>query len=357
MAEKYAIFADMRRRNLAVLGAFALVSVFLAMAALNHENAELAPKYTPETFLPGFASEIAGVVRIHIANREGAFDVAKTTRGWVLPGRANYPASFEQVQKTLVGLAALETIEPKTSRPDWFHFVGLDAPPKGSGTLIAVTDANGSAIASVIFGKTTDIGDPSGANGLFVRRTNQNQSWLVRSVFEPKADIADWLDKDVVSVDRARIAEVDVTPVSGPAYQVRREKPSDPDFTPVNMPKGRELSEPTAADSVASAITGFAFDDVRPAAQLDFSKSTRVVTRTFDGLSVSCSVIQFGSSDWATVSASADPTAKEAATEAHEINAHANGWAYKLPSYKGQQFLTTFESLLKPLGGAAKPVQ
>ncbi len=47
----------------------------------------------------------------------------------MLPGRNDYPASYETVNKTLVGLAALQTIEPKTSRPDWLHYIGLDAPP------------------------------------------------------------------------------------------------------------------------------------------------------------------------------------------------------------------------------------
>jgi len=30
------------------------------------------------------------------------------------------------------------------------------------------------------------------------------------------------------------------------------------------------------------------------------------------------------------------------------IDSRASGWAYKLPPYKGQQIMTTLESLLKP---------
>jgi hypothetical protein len=355
MAEPRPLFADTRKRNLAILGAMAFVAVILAILALRQEASELAPKYAPETFLPGLASEVRTATRIRIANSKGTLDVVQTRSGWVLPEHGNYPAAFDQVQKTLVGLAALETIEPKTSRPDWFHFIGVDAPSKGSGTVVTVTGANGATIASVIFGKTSDIGDPSGAVGLFARRAGENQSWLLRSVFEPKADVSDWLDKSVVSIDRARISEVDVTPASGAAYQVRRAKPSDPDFTPVNLPKGRELSDPAAADTVASAITGFVFDDVRPQAQLDFSKATRVVTHTFDGLIVAANVTQTNGDDWATVGAAADPRSKDASVEAREIDARAAGWAYKLPAYKGQQFLASLESLLEPIQGAPKP--
>ena len=37
--------------------------------------------------------------------------------------------------------------------------------------------------------------------------------------------------------------------------------------------------------------------------------------------------------------------------EARTINARVTGWAYKLPDYKGAQFMTPLETLLKPLAG------
>src|SRR5580693_299948 len=357
MSDTAGYFADFRRRNIAILAGVAFVSVLLALLALHEQSEELAPRYVPETFLPGIASEIGSAAKIHVASNKGAFDVVRAGSGWVLRQRGNYPASFDQVQKTLVGLAGLETIEPKTERPDWFHFVDLETPPKGNGILIAVTGADGREIASVIFGKSEDIGDASGATGIYARRSSEDQSWLLRAVFEPKGDTGDWMDKDVVNIDRARIAEVDVTPAAGPAYVVKRDKPSDPDFKPTNLPRGRELANDAAADTVASAVTGFAFDDVHSAAGLDFSKATHVATKTFDGLTVTVNVIQLGQDYWATLSASAELQNPDAQKEMRQINAHAGPWAYKLPAYKGQQFMTTLESLLKPLGAPAKTAQ
>jgi len=355
MAESSPFLADRRRRSIAILAGAAFVSVLLAIFALHEQAAELAPKFAPETFLPGLAGEIRdAVVRIHVAGKKGSFDVLRTQSGWVLPQRQNYPAAFDQVQKTLVGLAGLETVEPKTSRPDWFHFVDLDAPPRGNGTEISVYDGSGHALASVILGKSEELGD---AVGLFARRSGDNQSWLVRSVFEPKSDPGDWMDKTAISIDRARIQQVEVTPVTGPAYTVRREKPSDPDFKPTSLPRGRELSNDAAGDTVAAALTGFTFDDVKPAKAFDFSKAWKHVTRTFDGLTVTANVIQQGPDTWASLAASADSVSPDAQQEMREINAHAGPWAYKLPAYKGQQFMTTQESLLKPLGAPAKTAQ
>ena len=347
-----ALLADPRRRTLAVLAATALLSLLLAIGAVWEQSGEgSAPAQTE--FLAGFAKDVRNAARIHVVSKAGAFDVAFVPeKGWVVPQRADYPASYDLVQRTLVGLAALTTIEPKTARSDWLHFLGLDTPPAGDGILLAVSDDKGHPLASVIAGKSEDIGDASGATGLFVRRPGENQSWLVRSVMDPRPAISDWLDKHVMDVDRARIREVDADPAGSASYVAARAKPSDPDFTLTPLPAGKNVSDPTAPDGVASAIADFGFDDVRPARDLDFNDpatTSRLVTKTFDGLVVTVHVIRTASDTWAQVSAEAPaPSTPETTREAAAINAHAAGWAYKLAAFKGQLFMTTLDSLLKP---------
>ncbi len=345
-----AFFAEPRRRNLALLAAAALVGIVAALVALNQRAAVVAPKYPAETFFPGLAHQINEVTHIRVVSKKGgAFDVQFVpTKGWVLPGRANYPASFEEVRKALIGLAALETIEPKTASPGLFHYVDLDAPPKGGGTLITLTDDKGRVLAELIAGKSEDIGDAGGAVGLFVRKPGDNQSWLVRSPVELRAGQSDWMDHQLMDVDRTRVQEAEVKPASGPAFKVGREKPTDA-FTLTPMPKGREPAFPGAADAIAAAVSGFTFDDIKPAGELDFTTgASRMVTKTFDGLVVTTEVIKQGDDYWARVFADAEPGKPEAAKQAREIGVRVNGWAFKLESYRGALFASTLESLLKP---------
>src|SRR5215472_17485779 len=182
MAATETFFSDPRRRNLAILAGATLVMVLLAIAALWQEAAETSSHFTPRAFFPGLAGKLNDAAHVRVESKKGAFDVALTPKGWVVTSRNNYPASIDQIRQTLVGMAALETIEPKTARADWLHYLDLDAPPKGNGVI-----------------------------GLFVRKPDETQSWLVSSPFEPKADASDWMDKAVMNVDRARIQEVDVT--------------------------------------------------------------------------------------------------------------------------------------------------
>ncbi len=342
--------SDPRRRNLAVLAAATVVAVMLALGALWQQASRDQPAYAPQEFFPGFVQKVREAARIHVVSKSGgAFDVAFVPeKGWVLPGRSDYPASFDLVRRTLVGLAALLTIEPKTGRADWLHYVGLETPPAGDGIAITVSDDKGHVLASLVTGKSVDIGDASGATGLFVRRPAEPQTWLVRSVLDPRSSLSDWIDKSVMDVDRARIREVDVDSAGSAAFVVSRDKPSDPDFKLSPVPHGKSVSDPTVPDGVAAAVTGFGFDDVRPARELDFGNgavTARLVSKTFDGLAVTVNVQRQGADYWAAVSAEAlgPAAAKEAAT----INAHASGWAYKLPAYKGQLFMTTLDSLLR----------
>ena len=358
MSDTLALTQDPRRRNLVGLAVVAVVLVVLAVLALVRQEREVAPHYTPQPFLPGLASEVRNIAHIHVASKTGVVDLQfKPDRGWVVASHDDYPAAFDHVRQTVVGLAALETIEPKTARADWLHYLDLEPPPKGDGTQITLEDGQGHALAGIITGKTEDIGDPSGAVGLFVRRQDSNQSWLVRSVFQPKTDAAEWLDKQVVDVELSRIQEVDVNPLTGPSYEVRRDKPNVANLNLVDIPKGREVAYAGATDGIAGAITGFTFDDVRPAKELDFSDghAARLVAKTFDGLTVTVQTLQQGHDYWATVFAEGAAGKPDAQRQARAVDARASGWAYKLPAYKGQQYMSTLESLLKPLPSKSAP--
>lgn len=350
---------DPRRRNLLTLAIVALAMVAFAAAALYYQAREVAPRYQPQSFLPGLASHVREIAHIRIASKTGIVDVRfEPEKGWVVASHDDYPASFDRVRETIVGLAALQTIEPKTARADWLHFLDLDAPPKGNGVAITLQNGQGRTLAGLITGKNVDIGDASGAVGLFVRRADSDQSWLARSVFQPKTDDGEWLDKQVMDVDLARIQEVDVNPADGPSFEIRRDKPNVADLAIVDLPKGRELSYTGSADSVAGAVSGFTFNDVRPAREFDFSDTAhvaRTVARTFDGLIVTVHAIQKGQDYWATVSAEGVPGKPQAQQQARTIDARASGWAYKLPVYKGRQLMSTLESLLKPLPEKTAP--
>lgn len=337
-----------RRLNLMILGTAALVSLVLAAFALEQRAAQGQPHYTPTEVLPGFAANVKNAALIQVAGHDGAFDVAYTPdKGWVLPGRGNFPADFDEVRHTLIGLATLETIAPRTGRADWLHYLSLDAPPKGTGIEITVKDKDGKVLASVITGNQEELGDPNGTSGLFVRRPDDNQAWLARTVFVPHGDITTWLSNKVLSLGGTRLQEIAMTPLTGAAFTVHRSSPSEQIYTLAVTPKSAPNSQ--MINSIPFSIANFSFSDVKQANPADFAKAAHAIARTFDGLLVSFDLNQQGSDVWTRISASTAPGAKpEIAQQASAINARAGGFEFKLPAEKGNALLVDLPKIMTP---------
>jgi hypothetical protein len=340
--------SDFRRRNLMILGGAAALSVILAGAALYQVSQATKLQFTPGEFLPGFAARVKNSARIHVVSHSGSFDVAYSpAKGWVLPAKGNYPADFNQVRHTLLGLAALETVEPKTSRADWLSYLGLDTPPKGNGIEILVSDAAGHQIAGVITGNTAELDTGEGGTGVFVRRPGDNQSYLARTVFTPHGDLSDWVDTNVMSVDAARVNSVTITPFAGAPYTVSREHSSDVDFRLDGPPPAKGLVAGTSQiDLVPQIVSGFAFTDVKPASELDFSKPAHLTAHTFDNQNIRMDAVKVNGAVWVRISAQPDPgTPTMQKQEAAMINARAANWAYELATERGQFFSMTRDNL------------
>jgi hypothetical protein len=237
----------------------------------------------------------------------------------------------------------------RTARPDWHSYLGLTAPDKGGdATEVKLADASGKVLADLLIGHTEGAADELGRTAVYVRRPDENQTWLTRGYLAPKTAAADWLDKSVINIARDRVKGAMITPPTGPSYTLARDSKDAPDFKLLDLPKGRALSFEGSPDGVAGAMVGFTFDDVAKAGDFDFSKASQSVTNTFDGLDLTTKIATKGMDHWATVTANATNPMVQA--EATAINARVGGWAFKLPDFKVTQFTATRDSLLKPLG-------
>ncbi len=341
-----------RSRALAILAGVTALFVVFAIIALMQQANEGAVKFAARLLFPDLQKQIDQLAEVDITDANGTIHVKNTDKGWVVAERDNFPADLEQVRQTAVGMSELELVEPKTANPDFLSALDLSDPAKkGRAVKLVLLDKSGKVLAQALFGKAIQTTDTLGRSGVFIRRPDENQSYLARGYVMATSSIGDWLAKNVMSVGRERIQQVSIEPVDGAAYTVSRNAKDEPDFHLADIPKGREIAYDSAPDGVAAAITSFTYEDIRKAAQFDFAKATQLTTRTFDGLTVQLRMITLPGDDkeyWATVSAQANSA--EAEAEADLINARAKDWAFKLPEFKGQIIGTARDSLLKPLG-------
>ena len=343
------------------------VAVLLAALALGQRASTGQPDFKPERLVPALRENLQNVTLIQIETKTASFNVTRTAEGrWIVPDKANYPADSATVLKTILGLAEFDLIERRTARADWHEKLGLSLPKSGgAGTLVSMKNAKGEMLASVIVGNTAEGAAAAGETARYVRRANEPQTYVGRGNFDPPTEQARWLDKRFFEFARDRIKTGSVKPFKGKPYSVTRAKPQDENFTVVErLPAGRMLRTENEANAIGNALLGLTFDDVKPLASVNFANAARADFVTFDGLSLSFSLIEQDRDFWMSVTAAADTSPAQpapapagaaalkpdVAKEAQEINRIVSGWAYKVPRYKGVLLSTPLEDLLKPVG-------
>ena len=196
------------------------------------------------------------------------------------------------------------------------------------------------------------------ATGVFVRHPGDNQSYLARTVFTPHGDLSDWVDTNVMSVDAARVNSVTITPFSGAPYTVSRAAQlatRTSSWTAPPPAKGLAAST-SQIDLVPQIVSGFAFTDVKPASELDFSKAAHLAAHTFDNQNIRMDAVKVNDAVWVRVSAQPDPgTPTMQKQEAAMINARAGNWAYELATERGQFFSMTRDSLFAKAQAQGQP--
>jgi hypothetical protein len=330
----------MTARRVLFLLAAGIVVVAFAIWLSSRRHLERATS-SGDLVLPGLESALNSVTEARLTKADQTHTTLKKgANDWVVAER-DYPADSGKVRKFLLDLGALNVVEEKTHNPDNFPQLGVEdlTSPKATGTRVAVVSP--AKVYEIIIGKS------SSAKSGYVRLPTTQQALLAAPSLSVDADPKRWLDHTLLDIPQDRIKEIEVKPSEGPAFTASREKKEQTDFSVSNIPKGRELTSPVAADTIAGALAGLTLDDVRKAGGAGDAKISHAIFRTFDGLELDIAGRKDGSHDL--ISVTARSTAKETAEAAQKLTAQLQGWEYEIPAYKYDTIFTPLENLLKPV--------
>lgn len=358
-----------RLRALSYLGGATAAAVLFALVSQWQRGASQSADFKPVKMFPALEARANDVAAIQIESKTSSFNVVRTADGkWILPDKGKYGADFNEVRKTVTGLAGLDLVEQRTARADWADKLGLGAPKashEGQGTVVRLKDAKGDVLASLVVGNQVEGASAGGKQAFYVRRLEENQTYVARGGFEPSTDQTQWLDKSFIDFPSDRIKTVSMKPLKGPTYTVTRATPSTQNFSVVErLPSGRTLRTEAEPNGVGNALIGITFNDVVPQSQIDFSKSARATFQTFDGMALNVMIAEKDNDFWITFDAVEVPPSDAPAPsttgsstlkpnipkEVEELNAMSRGWAYKIPRYKGTLLTTPLEALLNIVG-------
>jgi hypothetical protein len=325
-----------RRVAWLLIAAVAVIGFAIWVSSLRHlEHATLGG----DLVLPGLESSINAVTEVRLRKGDGTLTTLQATAAaWTVKERG-WPAQVNKVRKLLLDLGALNVVEEKTRLAANYPALGVEelSSAKAAGTEVEVVSPGHTWV--LIVGKS------SGAKAGYVRVAGAVQSLLAAPLLEVDADPRHWLETALIDIPAERVREIEERPAAGTGFTASRQKKEDAHFTVAPLPKGRELSAPGAADSLAAALSGLTLEDVAKAVPAD-PQAAHALFRTFDGLEVEA--VGHKDATHAFVALSARSSAPGTADEARQLNARFSGWEFEIADYKYAAIFAPVTELLKP---------
>jgi Domain of unknown function (DUF4340) len=288
---------------------------------------------------PGLAPKLAKATKIEVVF-QGKTTVIELKDGvWGIADRGGYPVQDSKLHAMLTALTELRLIEPRTSDPAAFSRLGVEDPskPEANSNLLRVLDADGKPIVAVITGHRRTRTQGRLEQEVYVRRPDENQSWLAQGALEVDHDPNQWLNRDVSNIAHTRIASVTATRGDSKLVFTR-----DGDKLVLSEPKDHPKLEDFKLEDISRAFEALTFQEVRPASQpIGTAEGTSVFTTT-DGLTLTATVFKADKDIWVALTASGDEKAK---AEADALNKKLNGWLYQLGAWKETALVPTMDDL------------
>lgn len=284
---------------------------------------------------PNLASRLAAAAKLEITHQGKQTVIEKRADGaWGVASLHDYPVQDAKLRGLLTDLTELRLKEQRTSDPVAFSRLGVDDParPDSSADLLRVLDQGGQPILAVIVGHRRVHSQANVPEDVYVRRPDENQSWLAEGSLQVDADPTLWLNRDVMSIAHDRIASVDV---GDQALVFGR---ADGKFALV-QPAEHPALEDYKVDDVARGLEALTFQAVKADADLSASETGHAVFTTADGLAVTVRVFHSDKDVWARFMATGTKP------EADKLNKHVAGWSYQLGAWKEKSLVPTLDDL------------
>ena len=257
-----------------------------------------------ELVLPGLSARLDALERLEVRGAGGALLVAieKSDGRWRMPDRLDWPANQREVSRALFRLAEARRLEAKTANPALHARIGVEtiADPDAKGTELRLV-GGGEDLRLAVGNNHPSLG------GSYVRVGDEAQAWLLDEDIAPARNPADWLDRRLLDLPLARVAQVRVAPAKGRAFTLTR---GDDDRFGLDGQPATALVNADDGTATAAFAEQLALDDV--AKDTGAAAAQTVVFESVDGVTVTVAAWRADEGTWARLSTTLDPEKSEA---------------------------------------------
>jgi Domain of unknown function (DUF4340) len=336
----------MRGRSVGILLALGVLAVaggwYYGTRTTPREQANFAGG---ELMFPGLAPKLANVTHIEITHQGKQTVIEKRSNGdWGVVSMHDYPVQEAKLRSMLVGLTELRLAESRTSDKAEFSRLGVDDPngATSSADLLRLVDNAGKPVLAVIVGHRRVRSQAKVPEEVYVRRPDEDQSWLAEGNLQVDADASLWLDRNVMNIAHDRIASVSADNEGAADDQALVFGRVDGKFT-LTQPADHPQVEDYKVDDVARALELLTFQEVKADADAPGSEAGHSVFTTNDGLAVAVTALHADKDIWVrfAISGSSD----KVKAEAERMNGRVSGWTYQIGSWKEKSLIPTMDGL------------
>ncbi len=295
----------MKLKTLSMLAIIA--AVLIIVAVFMAEQQEPGTPTTGQPVFPELETVINDVTELSVATQSGTITLYRQENIWRVKEKYDYPADLGAVRETLIGLAELTTLEPKTRKPELYEKLGLqDVEAEGSlSTGITLKDATDNTVAAAVIGDDRPAQGKSGYKELFIRKAGDPQTWLVQGRLTVEKNPGKWLDKGLTQIETKRVRRLVVTHPDKTRLVVEKAKPTDLNYQVANLPEGLEIESQFTVNNIVSTVTSLSLDDIKPQNEVPFDDQPvrTAVFETFDGLQGTVQLLPKDEKTYVTISA------------------------------------------------------
>ncbi len=321
------------------LGIATAFSIVVAAGLYSANTSWSSGNATGEPVFPNLSTDINNVQSVKLVQGQNTFSFQRNGAQWSLKEKDNYPVRSEPVRRLLIQLAEARLIDKKTGSKEKHALLDLQDPTAkdSQARQISLLDGSSKQLADLILGKKRFDAFGTGKSGVYVRRANEDQTWLAQTEAAPEIQISDWVEIEFFKFPTGDISQLEINWSDDVPVKLVKKSEKESEFDFADLPEGQRLKKDVQANTVAEAFASLSLDDVKKAGDSTDSADTAIATLNAEGMTIFFRLQKQQGDSWLSVQAVAGGDASEEVRKTvADINTKASGWIFKLPKSKAE---------------------
>ena len=222
----------MSNRKLVILGVVAACMVVWAVVQSHISNKPREAPATQAYLIQGLdPADIGGIL---LGTGEDAVTLKRTSRGFVVTNKDNYPSDPKQINDLITSCLGIKAGELYTDNPKNHEALGVTE--KDARSVVKFLKPDSSALTGIIVGKAKEQSQSS-----YVRLASSDKVYMASEVPWIRSGAMDYIDQKLIQLDRENIDSVTVTSPND-EYTLKA-KEDNKGIELENIPAGKKLKD------------------------------------------------------------------------------------------------------------------